>query len=141
MTWSPSLSHGSTDRFDDVITTVHGRVVSAAQRAVQRDGGGQDQLRAAAAQGRAVRAVRAGWRLMLRRSDRPRSFWSNRFLQIAPEMVEVLQSRISQRTAERMRKIPFFGAVRENKPWSKLDILVCAVLLSASPALLSRRSA
>jgi CRP-like cAMP-binding protein len=43
-----------------------------------------------------------------------------RFLSIAPELEEVLRERISVRTADRLKKIPFFTAVRENKPWSKL---------------------
>lgn len=46
-----------------------------------------------------------------------------RFLSIAPELEEVLRERISVRTADRLKKIPFFTAVRENKPWSKLDLL------------------
>lgn len=47
-------------------------------------------------------------------------------------LAQVLQARISQRTADRMRRIPFFAAVRENKPWSKLDILVPARLTPQS---------
>lgn len=46
-----------------------------------------------------------------------------RFLRAAPEMEPVLRARLDVRTAARLRSIPFFAGVRENKPWSKMDLL------------------
>jgi len=45
------------------------------------------------------------------------------FLRLCPEIQSVFHSRVSLRTANRLAHIPFFNAVKENKPWSKLDLL------------------
>lgn len=47
----------------------------------------------------------------------------DQFLRIAPEVAEVFTARVSARTAERLKRIPFFKRINENKPWSKLDLL------------------
>eukprot|EP01137_Pigoraptor_chileana_P024711 Opistho-2@93063 len=46
-----------------------------------------------------------------------------RFLEVAPEFRGAIEQMVSQRTAERLRHIPFFASVKENKPWSKLGLL------------------
>jgi CRP-like cAMP-binding protein len=45
------------------------------------------------------------------------------FLKSAPEVAAIFEQRVTVRTSDRLKKIPFFTAVKENKPWSKLDIL------------------
>lgn len=45
------------------------------------------------------------------------------FLQITPEAEQAMKTRIEARTAEYLRKVPFFDGIVENKPWSKLDLL------------------
>lgn len=47
----------------------------------------------------------------------------DRFLAVAPELEDVFVSRMSARTAARLRRIPFFFHIKENKPWNKLDLL------------------
>jgi CRP-like cAMP-binding protein len=46
-----------------------------------------------------------------------------KFLQVAPEVEDLFRQRVNMRTSERLKNIPFFRNVRENKPWSKLDLL------------------
>lgn len=46
-----------------------------------------------------------------------------KFLQVAPEVEDLFRQRVNMRTSERLKRIPFFKNVRENKPWSKLDLL------------------
>src|SRR5256885_12707596 len=41
------------------------------------------------------------------------------FLQIVPEVKHALQRVMSVRTAQTLSNIPFFRAMKENKPWSK----------------------
>ena len=45
------------------------------------------------------------------------------FLTIAPEVEQLFRQRLNMRTSDRLRSIPFFRGIRENKPWSKLDLL------------------
>jgi CRP-like cAMP-binding protein len=45
------------------------------------------------------------------------------FSQIAPELETILRARAAARTSEQLKAIPFFAGVKENKPWSKLDLL------------------
>lgn len=45
------------------------------------------------------------------------------FLQSAPAIADILKARVDLRTAARMRDISFFSGLRENKPWSKRDML------------------
>lgn len=50
----------------------------------------------------------------------------NQFLSIAPELKEQFDRIVLLRTADVLSNIPFFRDLKENKPWSKLDIL-CAI--------------
>jgi len=45
------------------------------------------------------------------------------FLQIVPGSKRLFENRIFSRTSDRLRQIPFFSHMHENKPWSKLDLL------------------
>eukprot|EP00123_Amoebidium_parasiticum_P017189 comp23746_c0_seq1/m.41012 comp23746_c0_seq1/g.41012 ORF comp23746_c0_seq1/g.41012 comp23746_c0_seq1/m.41012 type:complete len:738 (-) comp23746_c0_seq1:109-2322(-) len=47
----------------------------------------------------------------------------NAFLEVAPSFQSMLQQLAAVRTADRMRSLPFFAQVKENKPWSKLGLL------------------
>ena len=44
-------------------------------------------------------------------------------IQIVPSLESDVREKVEARTAERLRAIPFFSAVRENRPWSKMDLL------------------
>eukprot|EP00808_Paulinella_micropora_P028639 g60587.t1 len=45
------------------------------------------------------------------------------FQQIAPDICSVVRTRLGATTGKHLRTIPFFAQVRENRPWSKLDLL------------------
>jgi CRP-like cAMP-binding protein len=48
----------------------------------------------------------------------------NKFLQIAPDIVDHFSSLVTHRTANLLRSIDFFvNNIKENKPWSKLELL------------------
>ena len=46
-----------------------------------------------------------------------------KFLAVVPEVESLFRQRVNVRTSERLRTIPFFRNVRENKPFCKLDLL------------------
>ena len=46
-----------------------------------------------------------------------------KFLAVVPEVESLFRQRVNVRTSERLRSIPFFRNVRENKPFCKLDLL------------------
>jgi len=46
-----------------------------------------------------------------------------KFLSIAPELTESFENMLKARTANTLKKFSFFGQVKENKPWSKLELL------------------
>ena len=54
------------------------------------------------------------------RMDR-RTFQS--LIRLVPSLECDVREKVEARTAERLRAIPFFSSVRENRPWSKLDLL------------------
>lgn len=46
-----------------------------------------------------------------------------RFLNIAPELAEPFEALVTHRTANTLRKFSFFANIKENRPWSKLELL------------------
>ena len=44
-------------------------------------------------------------------------------VRIIPPLERDVRERAEARTAERLKQIPFFSSVRENRPWSKMDLL------------------
>ena len=44
-------------------------------------------------------------------------------IRLVPSLERDVREKVEARTAERLRAIPFFSAVRENRPWSKMDLL------------------
>ena len=44
-------------------------------------------------------------------------------VRIIPPLERDVRDRAEARTAERLKQIPFFSSVRENRPWSKMDLL------------------
>ena len=44
-------------------------------------------------------------------------------IKLVPSLERDVREKVEARTAERLRAIPFFSSVRENRPWSKLDLL------------------
>eukprot|EP00457_Paulinella_chromatophora_P001229 gb/GEZN01001231.1/.p1 GENE.gb/GEZN01001231.1/~~gb/GEZN01001231.1/.p1 ORF type:complete len:919 (-),score=155.09 gb/GEZN01001231.1/:152-2908(-) len=47
----------------------------------------------------------------------------NRFLDIAPELTEPFEMMLDIRTARMLRSVDIFKNVRENRPWSKLEVI------------------
>jgi len=77
----------------------------------------------------AVTALTDGVLLRLRRCD------YERFTRVCPAVGMVLQQRAEQRTATQLRQIPLFlDNVRENKPWSKMDVLAGLFVFEHVPA-------
>jgi CRP-like cAMP-binding protein len=46
-----------------------------------------------------------------------------KFIQIVPEVKATIENRVGMRVADRLKTIPFFAGIKENKPWSKLGLL------------------
>ena len=44
-------------------------------------------------------------------------------IRLVPSLESDVREKVEARTAERLRAIPFFSSVRENRPWSKMDLL------------------
>ena len=46
-----------------------------------------------------------------------------RFIRVAPEIEYALGKVIAERVSDRLSRIPFFQGIKENKPWSKINML------------------
>jgi len=57
-----------------------------------------------------------------------------KFLKIAPELSEHFKSLMNHRTANTLKLLPLFERVRENRPWSKLEMVAAMFLYEQAEA-------